>query len=84
MLRHIPFSSLLSFQSEGCIEGIEHCAKKFSIMDFFSKLKVHKTLRGRPVSLLNLLVTFNLRPVSRGYSFRVTIEVAKTQIHERI
>ena len=31
------------------------------------KLNVHKTFRRRPGRLLNVLCTFNLRPVSRGY-----------------
>ena len=30
------------------------------------KLNVHKTLRRRPGRLLNVLCTFNLRPVSTG------------------
>ena len=31
------------------------------------KLNVHKTFRRRPERLLNVLCTFNLRPVSTGY-----------------
>ena len=30
------------------------------------KLNVHMTFRTRPVRLLNVLCTFNLRPVSTG------------------
>ena len=30
------------------------------------KLNVHMTFRTRPVCLLNVLCTFNLRPVSTG------------------
>ena len=30
------------------------------------KLNVHKTFRGRPGRLLNVLCAFNLRPVSKG------------------
>ena len=30
------------------------------------KLNVHKTFRGRPGPLLNVLCTFNLHPVSTG------------------
>ena len=35
-------------------------------VDTGRKLNVHKTFRRRPVRLLNVLYTFNLRPVSRG------------------
>ena len=31
-------------------------------------LNVHKTFRRRPVRLLNVLCTFNIRPVSTGIS----------------
>ena len=34
------------------------------------KLNVHKTFRRRPECLLNVLCTFNLRPVSTGYGIR--------------
>ena len=37
-------------------------------LDTGSKLKVHKTFRRRPGRLLNVLCTFNLRPVSRWKS----------------
>ena len=30
------------------------------------KLNIHKTFKRRPGRLLNVLCTFNLRPVSRG------------------
>ena len=35
-------------------------------VDTGRKLNVHKTFRKRPVLLLNVLCTFNLRPVSTG------------------
>ena len=35
-------------------------------VDTGRKLNVHKTLRRRPGHLLNVLFTFNLRPVSTG------------------
>ena len=35
-------------------------------VDTGSKLNVHKTFRKRPGRLLNVLCTFNLRPVSTG------------------
>ena len=45
-------------------------ALKFSILfipvDTGRKLNVHKTFRRRPESLLNVLCTFNLRPVPTG------------------
>ena len=37
------------------------------------KLSIHKTFRRRPGRLLNVLCTFNLRPVSRGYVLTKTI-----------
>ena len=36
-------------------------------IDTGRKLNVHKTFRRRPGRLLNVLCTFNLRPVSTGY-----------------
>ena len=35
-------------------------------VDTERKLNVHKTFRRRPGRLLNVLCTFNLRPVSTG------------------
>ena len=35
-------------------------------VDTGRKLNVHKTFRGRPERLLNVLCTFNLRPVFTG------------------
>ena len=35
-------------------------------VDTGHKLNLHKTLRRRPGRLLNVLSTFNLRPVSTG------------------
>ena len=37
-------------------------------LDTWRKGNVHKTFRNRPGRLLNILITFNLRPVSRRYS----------------
>ena len=39
---------------------------KLSPLDTGRKLNVHKTFRRRPGRLLNVLCTFNLRPVSTG------------------
>ena len=38
------------------------------------KLEVHKASRRRPGRLLNVLCTFNLRPVSTG---QITLNIAK-------
>ena len=35
------------------------------------KLNVHKTFRRRPGRLLNVLCTFNLRPVSTGIHIQI-------------
>ena len=47
-------------------------ARKFKVLpvDTGRKLNVHKTFRRRPGRLLNVLCTFNLRPVSTGYKIR--------------
>ena len=37
-------------------------------LDTGRKLNVHQTFRRRPGRLLNVLCTFNLRPVSRGFA----------------
>ena len=37
------------------------------------KLNVHKTFRRHPGRLLNLLCTFNLRPVSRGFWWQISV-----------
>ena len=39
-----------------------------SLVDTGRELNVHKTLRRRPGHLLNILCTFNLRPMSTGSS----------------
>ena len=39
-------------------------------VDAERKLKIHKTFRRRPGCLLNVLNTFNLRPVSTGWESR--------------
>ena len=38
-------------------------------VDTGRKLNVHKTFRRRPGRLLNVLCTFNLRPVSTGIPY---------------
>ena len=42
-------------------------------VDTGRKLNVHKTFKRRPGRLLNVLCTFNLRPVSTGYSLLLLI-----------
>ena len=37
-------------------------------VDTGRKLNIHKTFRRRPGRLLNVLCTFNLRPVSTGFN----------------
>ena len=49
--------------------------RKYQQLDTERKLNVHKIFRGRPGSLLNVLSTFNLRPVSRGYNSIKNINV---------
>ena len=39
------------------------------LVDTGRKFNVHKTFRRRPGHLLNILCTFNLRPVSTGCAF---------------
>ena len=46
-------------------EGMVKPMKTFPV-DTGRKLNVHKTFRRRPGLLLNVLCTFNLRPVSTG------------------
>ena len=41
---------------------------KYNPIDTGRKLYAHKTFRRRPGPLLNVLCTFNLRPVSTGKS----------------
>ena len=45
------------------------------------KLNVHKTLRRRPGRLLNVLCTFNLRPVSTGPGHCCHAITSKCSIH---
>ena len=42
-------------------------SKKIYPVDTGRKLNVHKTFGRRPGRLLNVLCTFNLRPLSTGY-----------------
>ena len=41
------------------------------------KLNVHKTFRRRPGRLLDVLCTFNLRPVSRRYGLNILLTFLK-------
>ena len=47
-------------------------------IDTERKLNVHKTFRRRPGHLLNVLCTFNLRPVSTGKHGQGIRKVMKT------
>ena len=46
--------------------GINFLLQRHYPVDTGRKLNVHKTFRRRPGRLLNVLCTFNLRPVSTG------------------
>ena len=46
---------------------VDICTKCVYPIDTGRKFNVHKTFRRRPGRLLNVLCTFNLRPVSTGY-----------------
>ena len=48
-----------------CLVGIEN-DQWYEPVDTGCKLNVHKTFRKRPGGLLNVLCTFNLRPLSTG------------------
>ena len=45
--------------------------RSFYPLDTGRKLNVHKTFRRRSGRVLNVLCTFNLRPVSRGWIVRI-------------
>ena len=51
-------------------------------LDTGRKLNVHKTFRRRPGRLLNVLCTFNLRPVSRGIILSCTSIFLPLQIYK--
>ena len=48
-------------------------------VDTGRKLNVHKTFRRRPGRLLNVLCTFNLRPVSTGKAYIVIFTCATSR-----
>ena len=50
------------------IQTVKSMHLKTSPVDTGRKLNVHKTFTRRPGRLLNVLCTFNLRPVSTGSS----------------
>ena len=77
----LNFPSFASFKKENSNQIRKNLAKQkmflllclflfFSPEDTGRKLSIHKTCRRRPRHLLNVLCTFNLRPVSTG-SFQV-------------
>ena len=43
-------------------------------LDTGRNLNVHKTFRKRPGNLMNVLFTFYLRPVFRGYNFFTSLK----------
>ena len=48
-----------------CARDTQTVISEFHSLDTGRKLNVHKTFRRRPRRFLNVLCTFNLRPVSR-------------------
>ena len=52
-----------------CITGIRKTYQQLCPVDTGRKLNVHMTFRRRSGRLLNVLCTFNLRPVSTGSAF---------------
>ena len=52
--------------NKACFQGKNAKHYRYPI-DTGRKLNVHKTFRRRPRRLLNVLCTFNLRPVFTGY-----------------
>ena len=49
-----------------CMFVKKYCEKSHIPVDTGLKLNVHKTFRRRPGRFLDVLCTFNLRPVSTG------------------
>ena len=61
------FDNLLTYVQIFCSTHIQFDVDLHDIpVDTGRKLNVHKTFRTRPGRLLNVLCTFNLRPVSTG------------------
>ena len=62
-------STCIPFVSEVILKKItpQRYIQKPTPLDTGRKLNVHKTFRRRPGRLLNVLCTFNLRSVCRGY-----------------
>ena len=51
-------------------KNVQVLASEVYPVDTGRKLNVHKTFGGRPGRLLNVLCTFNLRPVSTGHKVK--------------
>ena len=49
-------------------------------VDTGRKLSVHKTFRRRPGRLLNVLCTFNLRPVSTGLVYHLSVVSTRLRV----
>ena len=69
-------------------ERLKSILTKVRLLDYYAssnpvdtgrKLNVHKTFRRCPGRLLNVLCTFNLRPVSTGKAFPSTISFNNTK-----
>ena len=86
--RRIKNNSLIFEMSKNRISKMENVSQFSVISEFFKKtanpvdtgrrLNVHKTFRRGPGRLLNVLCTFNLRPVSTGKALAVPEELSET------
>ena len=63
------------------IEIFHRCAPQLKSLDKERKLNVQKTFRRLQERLLNILCTFNLRPVSRGKCLRSLRKPRATKKH---
>ena len=63
-----PYGSQISIPTFGRKSDVKYFIQKSTIIpvDTWRKSNIHKTFRSRPGRLLNVLCTFNLRPVSTG------------------
>ena len=68
--------SFLAFDMKSAILSKDLKMKLMSVnypVDTGRELNVHKAFRRRPGSLLNVLCTFNLHPVSTGYQINIAL-----------
>ena len=78
-VRFLPHDKWVAFWNIFCFETYAIRVSSICPVDTGRKLNVHKTFRRRPGCLLNVLCTFNLRPVSTGWrSFAEGVNVEKS------